>query len=242
MLSGAPDDFLYPPPRSQLARIPPTLRYLSQEPNGPGDQHLWHRGGVNDPRLSPVDTVSGAYQLDQFPSGDERGWFRDSLRLPSLPASMRSSFLPRQVSISRSSFNVLRGIHYSVTDSAHAFFQTVTCADGEVEDVLVDLRLGSPTFGGVFRTRLSPSLGRTLLMPPGVGHAFRVLSQASVLVYTMSRAYPSARTRVIRPDGLDVVLWKLDPSIIISDRDRSSPSLREARDAGRLPEWDSTQA
>jgi dTDP-4-dehydrorhamnose 3,5-epimerase len=201
---------------------------------------VWHRGSVSSPSLLPVEEVSGAFQLVQLPSGDSRGWFRDSLRVPSLPANLRNSYVPEQVSTSYSTFNVLRGVHYSVTESAHAFFQTVTCADGEVEDVLVDLRLGSPTFGGVFRTRLSPSSGRTLLMPPGVGHAFRVLSPACVLIYTMSRAYPSAQTRVIRPDGLEVVLWELEPGVIVSDRDRSSPSLQEAGERGMLPQWDPT--
>jgi dTDP-4-dehydrorhamnose 3,5-epimerase len=201
---------------------------------------MWQCVTVVKPSIVPLHEVAGASQVVLEPAYDDRGWFRDSLRLTSLPSGQAGQFSPAQVSVSHSQRDVARGIHYSVTDTGASFFQSVTCVQGNVLDVLVDLRVGSPTFGGVYRTELSPELGVTLLMPPGIGHAFKALSDHCTLVYTMSRAYPEAQTRVIRLNGLSEDLWAVSPTEISSERDRNSPSLREAEEAGLLPVWDPT--
>jgi dTDP-4-dehydrorhamnose 3,5-epimerase-like enzyme len=192
---------------------------------------------VGEPRIRPIQEVSGAYLFEMDPSTDLRGWFRDSLRLSRLPPALQDGVSPQQVSVSHSKKHVFRGIHYSVTDPAASYFQTVTCVAGGALDLIVDLRLGSPTFQGEFRAEITPESGVTLLMPPGIGHAFRSLSDDCTLVYTMSRAFPGAQTRVIRPHGLFGGVWNDSPAPIVSPRDEDSPSFQEAREAGLLPEW-----
>lgn len=193
-----------------------------------------------NPHVLSLLEVAGAFRVELEPAYDDRGWFRDALRLTSLAAGQADLFRPVQVSISHSHIHVARGVHYSVTDPAGSYFQSVTCVEGKAADVLVDLRLGSPTYGGIYRTELSPESGVTLLIPPGIGHAFKALSDHCTLVYTMSRAYPEAQTRVIRLNGLSEDLWEAGPTEISSERDRTGPSLREAKEAGLLPAWDPT--
>lgn len=199
---------------------------------------MWHLHHVDIPVLESIGEILGAFRLFSPSSQDERGWFRDSLWLPALPVELRQDFTPQQVSISHSTVHVVRGIHYSVTEEHGSYSQTVTCAQGEVEDVIVDLRQGSPTFGRASKHFLSPDSGLTLLIPPGVGHGFRVASVEATLVYTMSRAYSDACTRAIRPDSLPMDLLHLSPGTVQSYRDRTAPSLDEAIVEGLLPQWE----
>lgn len=192
---------------------------------------------VGDVQVIAIPEILGAFQVVLLPVGDSRGWFRDSVRLAELPDNLGDIYQPRQVSVSHSVRSVARGMHYSVTEPEAAYFQTVTCAAGRVTDILVDLRVGSPTFGGEFITDLAPELGITLLMPPGVGHGFKVVGASATLVYTMSRNYPSARTGAIRLEGVSG-RFVLSESSILSNRDRDSPSLRVARESGLLPQWE----
>lgn len=201
---------------------------------------MWHFIFVDGPLFEPIEGINGVFGLYSSPSHDQRGWFRDSLRLPSLPADLRHEFTPEQVSVSHSTGHVVRGIHYSVTESGRSYSQTVTCARGEVEDILVDLRQGSPTFGQSSKFFLSPESGLTLLIPPGVGHGFRVTGAEAVLVYTMSRAYPEACTRAVRPDSLPEDPWDLSAVAVQSLQDQTAPSLEEAEARGLLPRWEVT--
>lgn len=199
---------------------------------------VWHFTHVDDLVVEPIDNIRGAFQLYSSPFEDERGWFRDSLRLPALPMELWDEFAPQQVSISHSTGQVVRGIHYSVTGEKGSYSQTVTCARGQVEDVLVDFRQGSPTFGGVYKVSLSPESGLTLLIPCGVGHGFRVVGDEAVVVYTMSRAFPEACTRAVRPSGLPVDPWDLSTASVESLQDRTAPNMEEAAVRGLLPRWE----
>lgn len=191
---------------------------------------------VGDAQVLPIHEISGAFQVVLPAMGDSRGWFRDSVRFAELPGNLGDLYQPQQVSVSHSVRNVARGMHFSVTEPEAAYFQTVTCAAGRVLDILLDLRVGSPTFGGHFITDLAPEVGITLLMPPGVGHGFKVVADSASLVYTMSRSFSSARTGSIRLEGVSS-RFVLSESSVLSEWDRESPSLEVARQCGMLPQW-----
>lgn len=191
---------------------------------------------VDNAQVVPIQEVAGAFQVIRFPSVDARGWFRDSVRLVELPEHIRDQYRPQQVSVSCSLRNVARGMHFSVTDPDAAYFQTVTCVEGHITDILVDLRLGSPTFRGEFITELAPELGVSLLMPPGVGHGFKVVADSATVVYTMSLNFPLARTGTVRLEGASN-RFSLSEHPVVSDRDRDSPSIDEAMKSGLLPRW-----
>lgn len=187
--------------------------------------------------------IFGVRLIDRPLVPDERGWFRDAFRLADLGSASGEAARPSQVSVSHSRAGVVRGIHYSIAGSHGAFWQSVTCVHGRVRDVLVDLRTGSPTFGNVLTTTLAPEAGITLVMPPGVGHGFQALEDASSLVYTMSVAYPDAVTLGIRPDYAPAALWNPDdPRAIVSARDRTNPTFDQALREGLLPAWSERDA
>lgn len=191
---------------------------------------------VGDAQVVPIREVAGAFQVICLPARDSRGWFRDSVRLAELPETLCHQYRPKQVSVSHSLRNVARGMHFSVTEPEAAYFQTVTCVAGKVADILVDLRVGSPTFRGTFITELSPETGVTLLMPPGVGHGFKVLTDSATLVYTMSRDFPHAQTGAVALEGVSDRFFLSEYSVL-SDRDRESPSIDEATESDLLPRW-----
>lgn len=193
---------------------------------------------MDHPGLEPIVDIAGVYWMPSTAFPDRRGWFLDVLNESLLDDRLARRYRPRQVSVSHSHRDVVRGLHYSVTSVDHDFHQTVTCVGGEVIDALVDVREGSPTFLRRHVRRMSPATGGTLLMPPGVAHGFRAVVDDSVVVYTMTRAYPGAETRGIRFDEETMRLVGAEGvATIQSDRDRSSRTLDEARDAGLLPVW-----
>lgn len=183
-----------------------------------------------------IQEVDGALILERAPAIDDRGWFRDVIRLTDNTMGIDELVELAQVSVSHSRAGVVRGIHYCVPGQPGAFWQSVTCIHGAVRDVLLDLRSGSPTYGNIFSTVLRPDAGTTLVMPPGVGHGFRALEDESILVYTMSVAYPEAVTRGIRPDFAPAELWDpADPYAIVSARDKANPTFNQALSEGLLP-------
>ncbi|MFI0366591.1 dTDP-4-dehydrorhamnose 3,5-epimerase family protein [Actinomadura sp. 1N219] len=146
-------------------------------------------------------------------------------------------FPVRQVSHSRSARGVLRGVHYTATPPGMAKY--VFCPSGQIQDFVVDLRVGSPTFGRWDTVRLDAENGSALYVPVGVGHAFVALQDDSVTVYLMSQGFVPKN---------DLAVAALDPGIglplpknvepIQSGRDSSAPTLEQALSKGLLPEYE----
>ena len=168
-------------------------------------------------------------QPKAFP--DDRGFFVETYR--------RSDFMALgiqeemvQHNHSRSVRGVARGIHFTVGRGAG---KIVRCARGEIWDVLVDLRRGSPTYGNWEGFVLSDENLRMLYCPPGFGHGFCVLSNVADVTYLLDAYYDPATEREISPlDPAIGIDWPLPPGEIqVSDRDRQAPALAEI--AGELP-------
>ncbi|WP_434599925.1 dTDP-4-dehydrorhamnose 3,5-epimerase family protein [Streptomyces sp. A5-4] len=145
-------------------------------------------------------------------------------------------FRVEQVSHNISARGVLRGLHYTLAPPGMAKY--VYCPYGSLQDYLVDLRTGSPTFGRWTSTRLEADRCNALYIPVGVGHAFISLADNSLCMYVMSQGYVPEHELSIDPldpaIGLDFPQG-LDP--IQSDRDLAAPSLAEVRTAGLLPAY-----
>lgn len=129
---------------------------------------------------------------------------------------------------SRSTRGVLRGLHYQL--NPHAQAKLVRVFQGEVLDVAVDIRRGSPTFGQYHAELLTAQNKRQLLVPAGFAHGFVVLSQTAEFFYKCSALYDKDSERGIRHDepafGID---WGVpEGERIVSDRDAQLPSLEEA--------------
>jgi dTDP-4-dehydrorhamnose 3,5-epimerase len=109
--------------------------------------------------------------------------------------------------------------------------------------VVVDIRVGSPTFGKWDAVVLDDR-HRSVYLSEGLGHAFLALEDDSTVMYLCSAAYAPGREHTINPldPTLDIAWPAVDGEPIISDRDREAPSLEQVRAAGLLPTWDESRA
>jgi 5-epimerase len=137
---------------------------------------------------------------------------------------------------SRSRRGTLRGLHFADVPPGQAKY--VYCASGALLDIVVDLRVGSPSFGAWDAVRLDPVSFRAVYLPEGVGHAFMALEDDTVISYLCSTAYNPAAEHGINPldPGLDLP-WPTDIEPLLSDKDAAAPPLAALRDAGALPSY-----
>jgi len=141
-----------------------------------------------------------------------------------------------------SSAGVLRGVHFAQLPPSQAKY--VTCVSGSVFDVVVDIRVGSPTFGQWDSVLLDDKDRRTIYISEGLGHGFLALQDNSTVMYLCSAEYNPQRERTIcATDPTLAIDWPLvdgaPPSL--SDRDAAAPSFEEVRSSGLLPTWEETQ-
>ncbi len=186
--------------------------------------------------------VPGAWEITPQVHTDSRGlffeWFTDSAFTEF--AGHRLDL--RQANCSVSSAGVLRGVHFAQLPPSQAKY--VTCLHGSVFDVVVDIRVDSPTFGTWDAVVLDDRHRRTVYLSEGLGHAFLALEDNSTVMYLCSAGYAPDRehtTNALDP-ALDITWPAVGGEPIISDRDREAPTLSEAQAAGLLPTWDNTQA
>lgn len=158
---------------------------------------------------------------------DARGFFIESYhRQRFAEHGLRYDFV--QDNHSRSSRKVLRGIHYQ--DMTAPMGKLVRCSLGAILDVVVDLRVGSPTFGQWDATELSADNMRQIMVPPGFGHAFVTVSEVAEVQYKCTSFYtPAAEGNITWNDPDIGVEWPF-PDPILSDRDRRAPSLKQYLD------------
>jgi dTDP-4-dehydrorhamnose 3,5-epimerase len=186
-------------------------------------------------------SVAGAWEITPQVHSDSRGlffeWFTDSAFAEF--AGHRLDL--RQANCSVSAAGVLRGVHFAQLPPSQAKY--VTCLSGSVFDVVVDIRIGSPTFGKWDAVVLDARDRRSVYLSEGLGHAFLALEDDSTVVYLCSADYAPGREHTI--DALDPafdIAWPaVDGEPIMSDRDRDAPSLSEVQAAGLLPTWDGTR-
>jgi 5-epimerase len=135
---------------------------------------------------------------------------------------------------------VIRGVHFADVPPGQAKY--VHCAWGTLLDVAVDVRLGSPTFGRWCSVLLDTTTCRAVYLAEGIGHAFVALTDGTVMAYLCSTGYNPAAEHTVHP--LDPALqlpWPTDLEPVLSDKDRTAPTLAEATAAGILPHWSTCQ-
>ncbi|MEU9252762.1 dTDP-4-dehydrorhamnose 3,5-epimerase [Streptomyces sp. NPDC048270] len=179
--------------------------------------------------------VDGAFEFTPRVFPDDRGLFVSPFQEAGFAeATGLAAFRVAQSNHSRSRRGVVRGVHFTTTPPGTAKY--VYCPQGEVLDIVVDIRVGSPTFGQWDAVRLNPLTFKALYFPVGVGHAFVGLGEESVVSYLLTSPYVAEHElaiSVLDPElGLPV---PQDVPRIVSDRDGVAPTLAEARDAGLLP-------
>lgn len=159
--------------------------------------------------------------------GDERGFFMESFHAQRFAELTGCRDLMVQDNHSRSVRGVLRGLHYQLPPQAQGKLVRVTA--GEIFDVAVDIRRGSPHFGQWVGVSLSAENQRQLWVPPGFAHGFYVTSDTADVVYKVTAYYSPTHDRGIRWNdpaiGID---WPLDAAPQLSAKDEKAPLLRDA--------------
>ena len=155
--------------------------------------------------------------------GDDRGFFAESYRTNEfMQAGIGDEFV--QDNVSRSVKNTLRGLHYQIEQPQA---KLVMCPHGEIMDVAVDLRVGSPTYGQHVKKRLSSENLHILYIPEGFAHGFCVLSDEAFFTYKCSDYYLREGERGIRWDDPELDIdWPVSQPII-SEKDQNLPLLEE---------------
>lgn len=174
---------------------------------------------VNDEDLPGVKTI------DPSIFTDDRGFFYETYSSRTLAEhGIELSFV--QDNHSRSRANVIRGLHYQ--GPAGAQWRLVRCTVGEIFDVIVDIDLGSPTFGQWRGYRLSADNKRQLLIPPAYAHGFAVLSETAEVQYKCSNWHNGQAERALAYNDPDLGIdWPLVGDPVTSAKDASAPSLAD---------------
>ncbi|WP_306744702.1 dTDP-4-dehydrorhamnose 3,5-epimerase family protein [Saccharothrix yanglingensis] len=182
--------------------------------------------------------VDGAFEFTPNTFPDDRGLFTSPFQEAAFTeATGHRLFTPAQTNHSRSRAGVVRGVHFTTTPPGCAKY--VYCPRGAALDFVVDLRVGSPTFGQWDVVRVDPVDFRAVYFPVGLGHAFVALEDDTVMSYLVSSAYVAEHELAVHP--LDPALGLelpdgLEP--LLSDRDTVAPTLAEAEAAGLLPRYE----
>jgi dTDP-4-dehydrorhamnose 3,5-epimerase len=158
--------------------------------------------------------------------GDARGFFFESYNERAFTAA--TGLAPRfvQDNHSRSGRGVLRGLHYQLRRPQG---KLVRCVAGEVFDVALDIRRGSPTFGRWAGARLSADNKRQMWVPEGFAHGFLVLSESAEFLYKTTDYYAPELERAIRWDDPRIaVAWPGASAPLLSARDAAAPLLQDA--------------
>jgi dTDP-4-dehydrorhamnose 3,5-epimerase len=178
---------------------------------------------------------SWVFTPKKFP--DERGSFHEVFKLPLLTETLGFGFEVKQVNQSVSKAGVIRGIHWADVPPGQAKY--VFCSRGSIWDVVIDIRVGSPTFGQFDGEVISAENGKCVLIREGLGHVFLSLEEDTVVNYLCSEPFSSTTEHGINP--LDTELAIPFGSMIsganfeVSPKDEEAPSLQQAQAANLLP-------
>jgi dTDP-4-dehydrorhamnose 3,5-epimerase len=185
--------------------------------------------------------IDGAWEFTPRTFGDDRGVFLEWFKAEVFADTVGQPLTVAQANQSVSARGVLRGVHFASVPPGQAKY--VYCPKGAVLDVVVDIRVGSPTFGEWDAVRLDDVDRRAVYVSEGLGHAFMSLADDSAVTYLCSTGYSPGREFGTNPLDPDLRLpWPSDIAPVLSEKDAAAPTLREARDQGLLPDHAACQA
>ena len=171
--------------------------------------------------------IKGVFIIEPKVFQDARGYFMEAWKQAEFDEHVgRTVFI--QDNESKSSFGVLRGLHYQKGDASQA--KLVRVIKGKVLDVAVDIRKSSPTFGQHVMVELSEENKRQFVIPRGFAHGFLVLSDEAIFTYKVDNPYAPQCDAGIRWNDPDLgIEWPIDPAkVLTSEKDLKQPLLKDA--------------
>jgi dTDP-4-dehydrorhamnose 3,5-epimerase len=183
-------------------------------------------------KLRPLP-IEGAYEISPALHGDPRGMFLEWYRFDRLADELGHPLRLAQANLATSAAGVVRGIHFADVPPGQAKY--VTCVRGSVLDVVVDLRVGSPTFGRWEAVLLDDVERRCVYVAEGLGHGYCAVSDATV-VYLCSETYRPSGEHGVHPLDPEIGIAWPSSHPVLSGRDAAAPTLAEALRLGLLPD------
>jgi dTDP-4-dehydrorhamnose 3,5-epimerase len=193
--------------------------------------------------VTQLGAISDAYLCTPQVHGDDRGLFLEWFKAEDLTKAVGHRLQLEQANHSVSKRGTVRGIHFADLPPSQAKY--VYCPSGAILDVVIDIRVGSPTFGAVESAVLDDQQRRAIYISEGLGHAFIALTDDAIVTYLCSTGYSPGREHGITPTdpALDLVGladWPSEP--LLSPKDTAAPTLSAAQAEGLLPSYSDCQA
>jgi dTDP-4-dehydrorhamnose 3,5-epimerase len=171
--------------------------------------------------------LEGAFYLEPDVYPDARGYFFEWFQKDRFEKETGIDFNIVQFNCSKSEKGVLRGLHYQL--NPHAQAKLVSVSQGKIQDVIVDIRKESPSYGQHYSATLDSEKKNQLYVPKGFAHGFLVLSDFAEISYAIDSAYaPDFDCGIIYNDRILGIEWELD-SPLISEKDKRLKTLEEAK-------------
>jgi dTDP-4-dehydrorhamnose 3,5-epimerase len=180
--------------------------------------------------------IAGVYEFSPKSFGDNRGVFTAPFQGDVFTQAVGHRLTLGQTNHSVSRLGTIRGIHFADTPPGQAKY--IYCPRGSMLDVIVDVRVGSPTFGEWVAVTLDSRSFKAVYLPEGLGHGFVALEDDTAMSYLCSTGYNPGGEHGITP--LDPALnlpWPHTLEPILSEKDAKAPTLAEAEAAGMLPSY-----
>lgn len=197
-------------------------------------------------QITPL-SIEGAWRVEPRLFPDERGTFLEWFKADAFTAAVGHPLEVAQSNISTSTAGTVRGIHFAAVPPSQAKY--VTCVSGAVVDVVVDIRIGSPTFGQHELVFLDDVSRHALYVSEGLGHGYQALTDGAVFIYLCSTPYAPGREFGITPlDPALGIQWPTSDAAgtpvepLLSPKDLAAPTLAAAADEGLLPTYADTLA
>ncbi|WP_266382769.1 dTDP-4-dehydrorhamnose 3,5-epimerase [Streptomyces canus] len=182
-------------------------------------------------------SIEGAWVHEPSLFPDERGSFHEWFRGADFRSSTGHDLSLAQANCSVSRRGTLRGVHFADVPPSQAKY--VKCVRGAVLDAVVDIRVGSPTYGQWELVRLDDETHASVYLSEGLGHAFLALTDDATVVYLCSEGYAPGREHGIHPLDPELgIEWPADVEPLLSDKDAAAPTLAEAATQGLLPRYE----
>jgi dTDP-4-dehydrorhamnose 3,5-epimerase len=180
--------------------------------------------------------ITGIFTFTPLLRPDDRGVFLEAFKADVFAEVLGHAFDLQQMNISVSRIGTVRGVHFADVPPGQAKY--VQCLAGRILDVIVDIRVGSPTFGQWDAVELDDQERKALYIAEGLGHAFCALSDSATVGYLCSQPYAPGREHGINPlDPALALPWPNGQASALSPKDAAAPTLEEAVDLGLLPTW-----
>lgn len=182
-------------------------------------------------------TIDGAWISEPPAFSDDRGSFHEWFKSSDFADATGRDLTLAQANFSVSTRGTLRGVHFADVPPSQAKF--IKCVRGAILDVIVDIRVGSPTYGDWEVTELDDRTHRAVFVAEGLGHAFMALTDDATVVYLCSQGFAPTREHGIHPLDPDLAIdWPRGIEPLLSPKDAAAPTLSEARVGGLLPSYE----